>query len=137
MEKLDADGAKLNSAIEESLLQQLLRIDRNYASLMVFDMIVAGIDTTAASAENLFYHLAINPEKQAKLTEEIMQLLPQIDSPITEETLSNAPYFRACLKESMRVQQLVSGQLRVTGQDVILNGFRVAKLVSIEQYYIS
>lgn len=129
MDKLEKDGIKGDGVNEESILQKLLRIDRKYATLMVFDMIFAGIDTTATTTSIFLYHMAINPDKQAKLTEEIFQMLPEIDSPLTEETLNKMPYFRACLKESMRVQPLVPGHLRASGQNVILNGYQIPKMV--------
>lgn len=129
MDKLKKDSSSSNGSKEESVLQKLLRINRLYATLMVFDMIFAGIDTTSAASAVLLHQLAINPHKQAKLHEEVLQLLPNIDSPLTEQTLSNAPYFRACLKESMRMQPLVMGHLRATGQDLIINGYQIPKMV--------
>lgn len=36
------DDSKLG---EESVLQKLLKIDRHYANIMTFDMLMAGIDT--------------------------------------------------------------------------------------------
>lgn len=129
MDKMEKDGIEGNGLNEESVLQKLLRIDRRYAILMVFDMLFAGIDTTAASSAIFLYHLAKNPDKQAKLSEEIKQMLPEIDSPLTEETLNNMPYLRACIKESMRLQPLIPGHLRAAGQDIILNGYQIPKMV--------
>lgn len=45
MEQMEKDGIQRDSEYEESILQKLLRIDRHYATLMVFDMLFAGIDT--------------------------------------------------------------------------------------------
>lgn len=129
MEQMEKDGSHGDLMNEESVLQKLLRVDRRHAIVMVFDMIFAGIDSTAGSNAILLYNLARNPEKQAKLTEEIFKVLPEIDSPLTEEILNNMPYLRACIKESMRLQPLTPAQLRGTGQDIILNGYQVPKAV--------
>lgn len=129
MDKLEKDGIQKSGSTEESVLQKLLQVDRKYAILMVFDMIIAGIDTTASSSQIFLYHLAQNQDKQAKLTEEIFKMVPNIDSPLTEETLNNMPYFKACLKESMRLQPLVPGHVRGAGQDLVLNGYQVPKNV--------
>lgn len=129
MDKLEKDGIKKSGSTEESVLQKLLQVDRKYAILMVFDMIIAGIDTTASSSQIFLYHLGQNQDKQAKLTEEIFKMVPNIDSPLTEETLNNMPYFKACLKESMRLQPLVPGHVRGAGQDLVLNGYKVPKNV--------
>lgn len=131
MDKLEKQGIKGDGMNEESVLQKLLRVDRKHATLMAFDMIFAGIDTTSITVAIFLYHLGINPEKQAKLTEEIFKILPNIDSPLTEESLNNIPYLRACLKESMRVNPLIPGHLRAAGQDIILNGYQIPKMVSL------
>jgi len=48
------------------------------------------------------YCLASNPDKQQKLYEEIMQLAPDKQSPITYEVLQRATYLKACIKEGFR-----------------------------------
>lgn len=129
MDKLEQEGK--NKEGEESVLQKLLRVDRKYATLMVFDMIIAGIDTTASTSSIFLYHLATNPEQQAKVTEEIFKMLPEVDTPLTEDILNNMPYFRACMKESMRLQPLIPAHLRGAGQDLILNGYQIPKTVRL------
>lgn len=44
--------------------------------------------------------------------------------------MQNLPYLRACIKESMRMMPVVSGNLRATGEDTVIEGFRVPKDVS-------
>lgn len=57
--------------------------------------------------------------------------MPTSDSPLTEESLQNAPYLRACLKESLRLNPIIAGNFRATGQDIVLSGYRVPKGVDI------
>lgn len=118
---------------EKSILTKLLHFNRHYALLAVFDMFIAGIDSTVVASQTLLYQLAMNPDKQEKLLKEVFELLPQIDSPINPDSLSHASYFRACLKESMRMQPTVSTNLRSTGQDLVLNGYQVPKMVSFDK----
>lgn len=127
MDKMEKEGYQGNSGMEESVLQKLLRIDRKLATVMVFDMIFGGVDTTAVTSAIFLYHLAINPDKQAKLTEEIFKMLPEVDSPFTEESFHNMPYFKASMKESMRLQPLIHANSRGAGQDIILNGYQIPK----------
>lgn len=75
----------------------------------------------------LLYNLTQNLEQQKKLTEEIFRLLPEIDSPMSQDILENSPYFRATLKESLRVSPLVIGTMRAAGQDLALCGYKVPK----------
>jgi len=49
------------------------------------------------------YCLASNPDKQQKLYEEVMQLAPDKNSPITYEVLQRASYLKACIKEGFRL----------------------------------
>lgn len=125
--QLDGKGRQKN---EESVLEMLLQIDQNCATHVVSDMIFAGIDTTSSAVASLLYQLALNPEKQNKLIEEVFTLLPEVDSPLNKESLNNSPYFRACLKESMRMNPVIPGLLRASGQDIIIAGYQIPKMVS-------
>lgn len=82
---------------------------------------------TASAVSTLLYRLAINPEKQEKLREELFRLLPDKESPVTTENFDQFVYFRACLKESMRMQPQAPGNLRGTGRNLVLSGYRVPK----------
>lgn len=134
---------------EISVLQKLLEKNRHYAFLMTFDMIFGGIDTvngacqsvkhqlitqispqTSSAMATLLYHLAINPEKQENLRSEISRVLPNKNSSLTTENFGEFAYFRACLKESMRLQPQVTGNLRGAGKNIVLDGYRIPKHVS-------
>lgn len=64
------------------------------------------------------YLLAINPEKQEKLREEVMA------------QQGKKPYMRACIKESMRLMPIVSGNIRLTTKEYNILGYRIPKNVS-------
>lgn len=80
----------------------------------------------------LLYHLAINPKKQEKLRAEVFCHLPEKNSSIDDSNYLEFRYFRACLKESLRLQPLVPGNLRGTVVNLILDGYRIPKNVSVE-----
>ncbi|XP_029727599.1 probable cytochrome P450 12a4, mitochondrial [Aedes albopictus] len=111
----------------QSVLEKLLKIDRNVAIVMSFDMILAGVDTTTSAITGILYYLATNPEKQTKLREELRSILPQKDSPLTPDNMQNLPYLRACIKEGMRLFPPIIGNLRATGKDIVLQGYRIPK----------
>ena len=77
------------------------------------------------------YCLAKNPDKQAKLREELISLLPEKNTPLTVEKMKNMPYLRACIKEGLRLYPAVTGSVRKTGQDIVLQGYQVPKGVSL------
>ncbi|XP_055595528.1 cytochrome P450 CYP12A2-like [Uranotaenia lowii] len=110
-----------------SVLEKLLKIDRQVAFVMVFDMMQAGIDTTSAATTGILFSLATNLDKQNKLREELRTIMPTKDSPLTTENMRNLPYLRACIKESLRLVPAIVGNARNTGQDLVLQGYQVHK----------
>ncbi|KAL9917904.1 cytochrome P450 12b2 [Glossina fuscipes fuscipes] len=109
----------------KSVLEKLLKIDKHIALVMVMDMLMAGIDTTASTLISVLYMLATNPEKQLRLREEICELLPAPWSPLTSENTKNMPYLRACLKESLRIMPITPGNMRTTIKDLVLSGYQI------------
>ncbi|KAH8250038.1 hypothetical protein KR026_004189 [Drosophila bipectinata] len=110
---------------EQSVLEKLLKKDKKVATVMAMDMLMAGVDTTSSTFTALMLCLAKNPEKQEKLREEVMKILPEKDSEFTEASMKNMPYLRACIKESQRVSPLIVGNARVLEKDAVLSGYQV------------
>nr|ADF87562.1 cytochrome P450 CYP12A6 [Drosophila wassermani] len=110
---------------EKSLLEKLLKTNKQIAIVMAIDMLMAGVDTTTSAFTGTLICLAKNPEKQAKLREEIRRILPNKDSDFTEASMKNMPYLRACMKESLRLYPLTSGNSRIVKSDIILNGYQI------------
>lgn len=112
---------------EQSVLEKLLKVDKQTAVIMAMDMLIVGIDTTSSQTKALLFLLAKNPEKQEKLRKELRQILPTKDTLLTSDKMKHLPYLRACMKESNRVIPVVVGTSRQTGQDLVLNGYQVPK----------
>ncbi|CAH0717365.1 unnamed protein product, partial [Brenthis ino] len=100
---------------EKSVLEKLLEIDERVAVVMASDMLFAGVDTAANTIIATFYLLAKNPEKQNKLREEIMS------------NQEKRPYLKACLKESLRMMPVVSGNMRTTTKEYNIMGYKIPK----------
>jgi cytochrome P450 family 12 len=92
---------------------------------------------TASAAIGILYLLAKNPEKQQKLREEIMKVLPTNDSSFTAENMRNMPYLRAVIKEGLRMLPPASGNLRAAGQDLIIKGYQIPKDVSCNLFFFN
>ena len=75
----------------------------------------------------MLYLLAKNPDKQEKLRQEIFNILPTKDTALTDDKLKHIPYLRACMKEANRCYSVASGMARETGQNLVLNGYRIPK----------
>ncbi|XP_055596747.1 cytochrome P450 12b1, mitochondrial-like isoform X2 [Uranotaenia lowii] len=110
-----------------SVLEKLLKVNRDVAVVMAVDMLMAGVDTTSSATVGILHSLATNPEKQQKLREELRTILPRKDSPLTVDNMRNLPYLRACIKEGMRIAPPTVGNARNAGQDIVLQGYQVPK----------
>lgn len=85
---------------------------------------------TTHSTGFALYHLGRNVEAQEKLRSEAATLLPDPHSAITTETLRNASYTKAVIKETFRMNPISVGIGRILQTDVILSGYRVPRGVS-------
>ncbi|XP_023294404.2 cytochrome P450 CYP12A2-like [Lucilia cuprina] len=112
---------------EKSVLEKLIKIDKKIATVMAMDMLMAGVDTSSSTFTGLLLCMAKNPEKQQKLREEVLKVLPHKDSEFNENSIKNMPYLRACIKESLRYYPLIVGNARVPVEDVVVSGYRVPK----------
>lgn len=115
------------SSDNQSVLEKLLKINRDVAIVMAYDMVLGGVDTTTSAISGILYCLATHPEKQDKLREELRTILPKKDSPLTSESMRSLPYLRACIKEGMRLYSPVFGNLRAAGRDIVLQGYQIPK----------
>ncbi|XP_030371717.1 probable cytochrome P450 12a4, mitochondrial [Scaptodrosophila lebanonensis] len=127
LERLEAEAKQgiQRPENEQSVLEKLLKIDKKVATVMAMDMLMAGVDTTSSTFVGALLSLAKNPEKQEKLREEVMRILPNKDSEFTEASMKNVPYLRACIKESQRIYPLIIGNGRTTARDCVLSGYQV------------
>uniref|UniRef100_A0A7I4FFA2 Uncharacterized protein n=1 Tax=Physcomitrium patens TaxID=3218 RepID=A0A7I4FFA2_PHYPA len=69
---------------------------------LLWDMITAGMDTTAISVEWAIAELVRNPDVQVKAQQELDQVVGQ-DRVVTEADFSQLPYLQAVAKEALRL----------------------------------
>lgn len=82
---------------------------------------------TGNTAGALLYNIAINPEKQEKLRDEVMSVLENKSSPVTPDILNQTTYTKACIKESLRLFPISVGSLRTMQTDVSIGGYKIPK----------
>ncbi len=70
------------------------------AQMVMF--ILAGYDTSSTTLGLTCYNLAVFPEVQEKLVEEIKQVCASEDS-VTYDEIQKMPYLEACISETMRL----------------------------------
>ena len=94
---------------------------------MVF--LLAGFETTASTLSSLIYHVAMYPEVQEKIVEEIRDNIGSDD--ITHESISTLEYLEACIMETLRLCPTAMEHDRTCVNDCIVNGIKVKKGVRI------
>lgn len=115
---------------EAGVLEKLIKIDKNIGVAMAEDMLLAGVDTTSTAVTSVLYNLAKHPEKQQKLREEILTILPEKSSKLTPASFNSMPYLRAVIKEALRLLPVTNGNIRALDHDSVLQGYRIPKDVS-------
>ncbi|XP_047503259.1 probable cytochrome P450 12a5, mitochondrial isoform X1 [Pieris napi] len=104
---------------DKSIIEKLLAVDEKVAIMMASEMLLAGIDTVAFSVTSILYNLAVNPEVQDKLREEI------------HSENASKRYLKACIKEALRIYPVVSTNLRRTTKDHIVRGYHIPAGIDI------
>ncbi|XP_052821947.1 cytochrome P450 27C1 isoform X1 [Octopus bimaculoides] len=89
------------------------------------ELFLAGLDTASNSLGFAIYLLASNPEVQEKLHDEISRTLQ--GQPCQSSHLTNMPYLKAVLKESMRLYPVIPIGARITTEDIVLDGYHIPK----------
>ncbi|KUI67497.1 O-methylsterigmatocystin oxidoreductase [Cytospora mali] len=90
-------------------------------------LIEAGFETTAATLNSLVLHLANNPRVQLEAQEELMRVVGPKRLPKFSD-LKDLPYVRACVKEMLRMNPILSPGIRhFTDEDVEYKGHIIPK----------
>lgn len=71
------------------------------ATILALDLMLVGVDTTAAAAASSLYLLANVPRAQRALQKELDTNLPK-NRILNDKDLDKLPYLKACIKEALR-----------------------------------
>ncbi|KAK2735176.1 hypothetical protein FQN55_002266 [Onygenales sp. PD_40] len=90
-------------------------------------LIEAGFETTAAMLNSLVLQLAANQKVQNKAHEELVHVIGS-NRPPTFEDIRNLPYIRACVKEILRMNPILSPGIRhYCDADVTYRNYTIPK----------
>jgi len=92
-------------------------------------LIIAAVDTTTITLQWFWYNLGRSPKAQANLRNEIQSVLQ--GGPLLENHYNQLPYFKACLKESFRLNPVAPQNVRVLDNDVEIGGYNIPAGVNI------
>ncbi|KAI3761177.1 hypothetical protein L1987_51588 [Smallanthus sonchifolius] len=116
-------GENMDSFIDYLLLEAAPLTDKQLL-MSLWEPIIETADTTMVTTEWAMYELAKNPEKQARLYDEIRSVCGS--EKITEEKLCKMPYLLAVFHETLRKHSPVSIiPLRYVHEDTELGGYHL------------
>ena len=78
----------------------------------------------------LLWELALNPQVQEQLFEEVYQIMPNVTSSVDYNTAANLPFLKAVINETLRLHTAIIGNLpRIAMADMVIEGQFVPKNV--------
>ncbi|CAG8674850.1 21275_t:CDS:2, partial [Dentiscutata erythropus] len=122
------EGAELDSDLLDHLLiahtikdpnskndDNVKPITTKEVTVLTFEMLLVGTDTTGNAISFLFYYIAKNPNVLAKIHKEIDEVFgPDSNVEITFEKLEKCHYIEATIKESLRIICLAPYTIRLS-----------------------
>ncbi|KAI5107332.1 hypothetical protein C0J45_2970 [Silurus meridionalis] len=102
----------------------------------VAELLLAGVDTTSNTMMWALYQLSQNPKIQDTLYQEVNSIIKGDKIP-TAEDITNMPYLKAVIKETLRMYPVVPTNARLLSEkDVVIGGhFFPKKTVFIMNHY--
>lgn len=81
------------------------------------------METVSGQLVHILLELALNPEVQEKLAEEIASIYPTDE--VNYDAINDSAYLEACLKESLRMHLALNRVFRVALDDVDFGKFKI------------
>ena len=86
----------------------------------------AGFETTSNCLTTLCYNLALNPDIQEKLHNELLEALEKHEK-IDQNCINDLPHLEAAINENLRMHSPITVQERVCKKDVEVKGLNIKK----------
>lgn len=93
----------------------------------MLSLMIAAQDTTSSTFQWILLMLANHPDKQSILQEEIQSVFGDNPNDMSAKQLSKLKYFKAFMRETMRMRQPVPFNSRILDHDINLSGYHIPK----------
>ncbi|XP_064167204.1 cytochrome P450 27C1 [Anguilla rostrata] len=99
-----------------------LTLEEIYANMT--EMLLAGVDTTSFTLAWSTYLLALHPQVQQQIYEEVVRTLGPDKVPVSED-IPSLPLIRGLVKETLRLFPVLPGNGRITQTDLVVGGYLI------------
>ncbi|XP_036396681.1 cytochrome P450 27C1-like [Megalops cyprinoides] len=104
------------------LVSKEMTLEEIYANMT--EMLLAGVDTTSFTLSWSIYLLALHPEVQQQVFEEVQHTLGTERVPVSED-IPRMPLIRGLVKETLRLFPVLPGNGRITQSDLVVGGYLI------------
>ncbi|XP_072052037.1 1,25-dihydroxyvitamin D(3) 24-hydroxylase, mitochondrial-like [Amphiura filiformis] len=142
LSKLTAEGGELDSTTANGFMTYLLssqKLSMNKIYGNACELLLAGVDTTSNTLAWVLYELSRHPEAEQRLYNEISSVMGTDGQNIpTTEDLTQMPYLKSIIKETLRLYPVLPANNRILDRDVVIGGYHIPKktMVGSLQYVI-
>ena len=100
-------------------------------------IVIAGSETSGGALTQLHYQLLANPEKLAKLKQELSENVPENIADIKWQDLRKLPYLTACIEEILRLAHTTVHRLArfAPSEGLQYKDYHIPAGVSLHSYY--
>ncbi|KAJ8012347.1 hypothetical protein DPEC_G00041760 [Dallia pectoralis] len=123
MEKIQENVRKGQPLQGEYLTHLLVSEQMSVTEILgsITELLLAGVDTTSNTISWSLYHMAMEPEIQEKLFQEVISICPGKQVP-TSDDITRMPWLKAVVKETLRMYPVVPGNARINVENEIIVG---------------
>lgn len=118
-----SEEAKVN---ESEDLQNAIKLTRDNIKAIIMDVMFGGTETVASAIEWAMTELMRSPEDLKRVQQELADVVG-LTRRVEESDLENLPFFRCCMKETLRMHPPIPLLLHETAEDAVIGGYYIPK----------
>lgn len=121
---LDTEDAAVAGTSYKNDSQSSFKITKNNMKAIIMDVMFGGTETVASAIEWAMAELLKSPEDMKKVQQELCDVIG-LDRKVDESDLEKLPFFKCCMKETLRLHPPIPLLLHETAQDCEVAGYSI------------
>ncbi|CAO2830516.1 unnamed protein product [Amaranthus hypochondriacus] len=118
-----SEEAKVN---ESEDLQNAIKLTRDNIKAIIMDVMFGGTETVASAIEWAMTELMRSPEDMKRVQQELAEVVG-LNRRVEESDLDKLPFFRCCMKETLRMHPPIPLLLHETAEDSVIGDYFIPK----------